>query len=245
MADSFGNRTDPFMLIDPSILPLALPDTSLENLGNYVSLFEKWNDRFSFSKFNSYTDILDHLIKPSLSLAHLVDPDTHLLDIGSGPGIPGIPIKLARPELDLTIIESSSKALEFLTEVKNSLNISGLTIISGRAETLAHDPLLRNQFDTVIVRAFAPIPIVVEISAAFLKISGKLIIQSAGEISSGLELRNKQSMKVGLRFNRVGSLGPAIDGSIPVYFAIFTKVIDTPSEFPRAWNRIKKAPLWS
>jgi 16S rRNA (guanine527-N7)-methyltransferase len=225
-------------------LPFVISAEDCRNFTQYIDLFKKWNHRYKFTKFGSTDEILNKLIVPSIYLGCLIKPDATLLDIGSGPGIPGIPVKLSLPNVKLIIIESEVKAVEFLSEVKASLKIDTLKIVHGRAEDHARDFGLTGIFDTAIVRAFAPVPVVVEIASAFLKPEGILLIQCAGDISTSLVSENKSSLKVGMMFDRVGSLKPGIESIKPIYFSMYVKVGETPVDYPRTWKRIKKSPLW-
>ncbi|MCX6647745.1 MAG: 16S rRNA (guanine(527)-N(7))-methyltransferase RsmG [bacterium] len=239
------NDFDPGAIADAlNSLPFKISADDCVKLSGYIDLLKKWNHRYKFTKFESTSEILNKLIIPSIYLGCLIEPDTTLLDIGSGPGIPGIPVKLSLPEIKLTIIESNIKAVEFLSEVKTQIKINSLNTVYGRAEDHARDSELKGMFDTVIVRAFAPVPVVVEVASAFLKLDGILIIQCAGDISSTLASENKSSLKVGMRFDRVGSLKPGFENIAPIFFSIFVKVGEIPPEYPRTWKRIKNAPLW-
>jgi 16S rRNA (guanine527-N7)-methyltransferase len=160
-------------------LPFDPDPDFVNNIVAYIGYFKSWNDKLKFSKYKSSLEIFRKLIMPSLSLSCLIEPDSSLLDIGSGPGIPGVPIKLVRSGVDLTIIESSKKALEFLSFVNTEISHKAIKIKPGRAEILAHDPDLRGKFKTSILRAFAPIPVVIEIASAYLQIDGRVIIHSS------------------------------------------------------------------
>lgn len=226
-------------------LPFDPDPNAIKNLTAYIALFKSWNDKLNFSRYKSPTNILDKLILPSLCLACLVGTDGSLLDIGSGPGIPGVPIKLVHSGIDLTIIESSKKALEFLAFVNNEILGKAALIKPGRAEVLAHEPTLREKYRAAVVRAIAPIPIVLEIASPFLHIDGQLLIHSSLEQSEDdLVYKNDHALIVGMELDRIGAMKPEFIDIEPVHFIQYRKIADTPDIYPRSWARIKSDPLW-
>jgi 16S rRNA (guanine527-N7)-methyltransferase len=225
-------------------LPFDLDPEAINKLLAYIGLFISWNDKLNFSRFKTPTKIFSKLILPSLCLASLVGPQGSLLDIGSGPGIPGIPIKIVHKKIDLTIIESSRKALEFLSFVNYKVLDKAVLIKSGRAENLAHEPELREKYLAVVVRALAPIPIVLELASPFLLIDGDLFIHSSFEQSEeDLDYTNVLALNVGMEYRYGSSIGEFVNIE-PIHFIKYRKVANTPDIYPRSWKRIKNAPLW-
>ena len=243
MSDANPSMSDPF----PTRLARSydLTPDCLGKLSQYILLFAEWNSKFRFSKFSSPEAIADHLIGPSLALHVLLPLHSRIIDLGSGPGIPGIPIAILRPDLHLSLLESGISQLEFLQACKSGLALDRVEILEGRAEELAHDPLLRASFDCVIARAFAPLPIVVEVASGYIRPGGLLTIQSSGSVSTRLADRNDASATVGAIFDRLGAVLPAADPQYPIYYIRYCQCKAPPSKYPRPWKKMKKNPLWS
>ncbi len=243
MSDANPSMSDPIATRLARTYDLT-PDC-LNKLSPYILLFAKWNSNFGFSNYSSSEAIADHLIAPSLALHVLLPPHSRIIDLGSGPGIPGIPLAIARPDLSVCLLESGGKPLEFLQACKSALTLDNIEILEGRAEELAHDPLLRASFDCVIARAFAPLPIVVEVASGYIRPGGLLTIQSSGSVSTRLADRNDASATVGAIFDRLGAILPAAYQQYPIYYIRYCQCKAPPSEYPRPWKKMKKNPLWS
>ncbi len=105
----------------------------------------------------------------------LLDGQLRVLDLGTGPGFPGIPLKILRPELDMTLLDATRKKVEFVGEVAEALGLKGVRALWGRAEELAHDAGEREAYDRVVSRAVAPLPVLLELALPFLRPGGWLI----------------------------------------------------------------------
>lgn len=221
-------------------LPFDLDKSSLDQLARYIILFGKWNVRYNFSRSVSTEEIITDLIVPSLLFGLLMDHQASAVDLGTGPGIPGIPIKILFPDLKLTLIESSGRLLEFLRSVRDEIDLPDLTIEDGRAEDLAHNPHMRGRFDFAIARSFAPLPVVAETASGFLRPGGHLIVQCSGDTSSDIP----PSTDPGIVFNRIGAVLPGIPDFHPLFFIRFLQISRAPEEYPRGWKKMKNQLLW-
>ncbi|HET9476589.1 MAG TPA: 16S rRNA (guanine(527)-N(7))-methyltransferase RsmG, partial [Dehalococcoidia bacterium] len=96
------------------------------------------------------------------------------IDIGSGAGFPGLPIKIARPDLQLTLLEATGKKARFLELTVRELDLAGVTVVNGRAEEMAHDAAHRGAYALALARAVAPLPVLVELALPFLHVGGYL-----------------------------------------------------------------------
>ena len=109
-------------------------------------------------------------------LDHLGDAQS-LVDVGSGAGLPGLPIKIARPELEVTLIEADQGKAAFLVHVCAALGLERVDVVARRAEDAGHDPRLREKFDVAVARALAPTPVLVELCLPFVRVGGRLLAQ--------------------------------------------------------------------
>ena len=105
----------------------------------------------------------------------MLRPDAAVLDVGAGAGFPGVLLKIAWPGIRLTLIEATAKKTAFLSALVEALAFGERRVLTGRAETLAHDPALRGRFDLVVARAVAPLPALLELTLPFARVGGRVV----------------------------------------------------------------------
>ncbi len=178
----------------------------------------------------------------SLCISPLISKNAHVLDIGSGGGLPGVALAIARDDLYVTCLDSSNKSVGFLSQIfgaRGSLPVL-FAVILGRAEEVAHDARYREKYDIVTGRALAPLALQAELSAGFVKVGGVFLpMRTPREIQ---DAKNLQAQKLGMTLTDLKSISiPPLNAVrlIPVY----KKQGRTPAEFPRAWAKIKTSPL--
>jgi 16S rRNA (guanine527-N7)-methyltransferase len=117
------------------------------------------------------------LVEDSLVLTdHLGDART-VVDVGSGAGLPGLPLKIARPDLELTLVESDQDKAAFLVHACATLGLAGVEVVARRAEEVGHDPRFREAFDVAVARALAPLPVLAELCLPLVRVGGRLLAQ--------------------------------------------------------------------
>ena len=164
------------------------------------------------------------------------------IDIGSGAGFPGLPIKIVRPDLELTLLEATGKKARFLELVVQSLGLAGVTVVNGRAEDLAHDLEHRGAYALALARAVAPLSALVELALPFLRVGGHLA--AAKGSAAPRETREAQNALdiCGGRIMAVQPLDVPGPGPIP-NLVLVKKVRETPSPYPRRPGTPAKRPL--
>ena len=186
-----------------------------------------------------------HFLEPLALLAALEEIDAlgeTAIDIGSGAGFPGLPIKIVRPALRLTLLEANAKRAAFLERLVQSLGLERVTVVNDRAEQVAHNPEHREAYDLVLARAVAPLPTLVELTLPFLRLGGVL----AAPKGSGAP-REVREAAAALRAcgGHVESIHPLqIPGAeTSPTLVIVRKASDTPQRFPRRTGIPAKRPL--
>jgi 16S rRNA (guanine527-N7)-methyltransferase len=205
-----------------------------EQLGQFEAFEEalyRANEVMNLTRVQKEECWIRHFVD-SLLFQDLVPLNSSVLDIGTGPGLPAWPLACARPDLSITAMDSSGKMLGFL----RSQPLPNLNIIQSRAE----EWMVREEFDVVTGRAVAPLPVQLEISAAFAKVEGSVIpMRTPAERS---EANKFAASQLGLKLEASDERGlPGTD--IRRLFLTFRKVEKTPPRFPRAWSEIKRKPL--
>ena len=164
------------------------------------------------------------------------------IDVGSGAGFPGLPIKIARPDVDLTLVEGTGKKARFLESIVAELGLAAVTVVDARAEELAHNPVHRGAFRLALARTLAPLPVLLELTLPFLSMEGVLAAPKGG--AAQRELRESA--------NALAELGGAIEAAPPMELAmdgpqqtviIVRKTGPTPERYPRRPGMPSKRPL--
>ena len=165
-----------------------------------------------------------------------------LIDIGSGAGFPGMPLKILIPDLDLTLLDAQNKRVDFLKSLGESLNLNNINYIHGRAEETARDLQYHENFDFAVSRAVAALPVLIELALPFVKIGGRFLAMKS--------IRADQELSDAARAIQIlgGEVEKIQDYTIPGAdishrLIIIHKIKPTPSRYPRAFAKIKKSPL--
>jgi 16S rRNA (guanine527-N7)-methyltransferase len=172
---------------------VTLNQHMLQMLLMYFNELKEWNQKVNLTSLrNDRVIIIDHFIDSLSVVPHL--PQTgNLVDIGSGAGFPGLPIKIAKPELDVTLIEAKRKKINFLRQVIILLNLSHITAVHGRIEKLVSDNEC-GLFDILIARAFSALEMLLQLASPMLKRGGQLIAMKSKEGEKEL-LRTRALLK--------------------------------------------------
>ncbi len=159
-----------------------------------------------------------------------------LIDIGSGAGFPGVALKIARPDLTITLVEAVGKKAEFLHHIITLLKLAGITVIQSRAEDLAHDQNYRQHYDIATARAVAKLSVLAEYVLPFLKVSGIFIAMKQTGTGELADARNALAI-LG------GSHAKIIPTNNNHELIVIEKVKDTLDEYPRRAGMPAKRPL--
>ena len=160
-----------------------------------------------------------------------------LIDVGCGAGFPGVPLKIACPEMDLTLLDSLGKRMHWLEEVLPSLGVEASYII-GRAEEALEGR--REQYDFATSRAVARLNILLELTAPYVKVGGKVLAMKGAAAEEELLEAKGAIKKLGLQLEGVHTF--PLDGTAHNVI-VFRKVSSTPSQYPRRYSKIKQSPL--
>ena len=236
-------------------LTQGLRDMGLELTSSQAKQFElyyqellEWNKRINLTSITDYEEVqIKHFLDSTtviLALAReeMNKPDLSIIDIGTGAGFPGLPLKILLAQSRLVLLDSTAKKAAFLRHISQKLKLSNVEIVTGRAEEIAHLPLYRQQFDLVVSRAVASLPTVVELALPFCQIGGKFVAQKKGEISQEITKASKAINVLGGRLNQVKEieLGEFSDER---YLVIIDKICPTPEKYPRRPGIPKRRPI--
>ena len=228
-------------------LRLKLSD---EQLGRYEAFYRElidWNRKFNLTAITDYDGVqIKHFLDSLsvvLALPEVPPPQGYrVIDIGTGAGLPGIPLKITFPEIKLALLEATRKKATFLEHIKTVLGLNDVEVVAMRAEEAAHLESLREQFDLALVRAVAALPALVEMTLPFLRVGGRLIAQKKGDIKDEVASAKTAIKLLGgnlIEVKRI-ELPELADNR---FLVVIDKVAPSPAIYPRRPGLPAKQPL--
>lgn len=222
---------------------MALSEKQSEQFDIYYKLLIEWNEKINLTAITAPDEVaVKHIIDSLSAWQETFNSAAKAIDIGTGAGFPGIPLKIMHPKLHLTLLDSLAKRLNFLKEVLVQLNISDVELLHGRAEDIGRDKKYREKFDLVFSRAVAKMSVLseyalplVEINGCFIALKGKKYKEEAAEVKNALSI-------LGGRLDKIKPVHlPGLDD---IRAVIYTKKIKkTPQLYPRKAGTPEKKPL--
>jgi 16S rRNA (guanine527-N7)-methyltransferase len=223
---------------------LKLSPAQLELLARYADLLVEWNQKINLTAIISPEEIrVKHFLDSlSCSLAFKGTDVSKMIDIGTGAGFPGIPLKIIYPEIQLTLVESVTKKTQFLYEVVQVLSLEDVEIYPSRAETLGKQADHRESYSWAVARAVASLPILCEYLLPLVNIGGFMLAQKGD--TALVELEQAQSAIEILGGKTVETIPVELPGVTQErYLVIIEKVSQTPEKYPRREGIPSKRPL--
>jgi 16S rRNA (guanine527-N7)-methyltransferase len=225
-------------------LDIVLSEKQIEQFITYYEMLVEWNNVMNLTAITEYEDVMKKHFIDSISLikAYDVTKNVSVIDVGTGAGFPGLALKIAYPNLKITLLDSLNKRINFLDAVIEKLGLSDIDTIHGRAEDYAKKGKLREDFDLCVSRAVANLSTLSEYCLPFVKVGGKFISYKSEKITE--EMNNATgaiSILGGKIVNQVEFMLPNSD----IYRNLFVidKVKETPSKYPRKAGMASKEPL--
>jgi 16S rRNA (guanine527-N7)-methyltransferase len=227
-----------------NLYQIILTPKQLEQFSLYEKLLLEWNEKINLTAIRDVPGIRTKHFLDSLSVARVFAkaPPSCLIDVGTGAGFPGIPLKIIFPQIRLVLVESVGKKANFCQLVVDTLSLSGVEVQTNRAEELAHQPKFRERFDLVVARAVANMPILAEYLLPLVHVGGKMIAQKG--VSAHEETQSAtHALKI---------LGGELETILPVelpgvsderFLVVVKKVAATPPQYPRHAGLPVKKPL--
>jgi 16S rRNA (guanine(527)-N(7))-methyltransferase GidB len=214
----------------------------IDKLFKYKDLLLEWNQKINLTAIEEETDIyIKHFIDSFSILPFLKGQKISMIDIGTGAGFPGIPVKIAQKEAEVVLLDSLDKRVGFLNNVINELKLKGIVALHGRAEDFGTRAEFREKFDVSVARAVAALPVLLEYCLPFVK-TGGIFIAMKGSNTEEVDNSNKALEVLGGKVEEIRELIlPFSD--INRNIIIVRKYRQTPTKYPRKAGKPSKEPL--
>lgn len=214
----------------------------IEQFEKYMELLKDWNTKINLTAIEDDRDIvIKHFIDSLSILPYVNDEEKKLIDIGTGAGFPGIPLKIANKNIKVTLLDSLEKRVKFLNEVIKSINISKITAIHGRAEDMGINSSYREKYDIAVARAVANLPVLLEYCLPFVKING-IFIAMKGSNTEEFENCSKALDILGGKIEKIEKMELPFT-NMERNVIVVRKFRQTPTKYPRKAGKPVKEPL--
>ena len=225
-----------------SKIDINLDNEICNKLYNYMNLLLEWNEKINLTAITDEKEIiLKHFID-SFTINKFINSGDKMLDIGTGAGFPGLPIKIIRPEVDVFLMDSLNKRINFLNEVIELLQLKNIEAFHSRAEEMAKNNKFREKFDVVTSRAVAKLNILLEYMLPYTKVNGKCLCMKGPNIEEEIKEAEKALKILGGEIEKIEKI-ILPDSNIERNIIIIRKKSATPLKYPRKPGMPTKEPL--
>ncbi|HOB20248.1 MAG TPA: 16S rRNA (guanine(527)-N(7))-methyltransferase RsmG [Candidatus Atribacteria bacterium] len=232
------------LLAGSADMGITLDTESTEKFQKYLEMLTDWNTRINLTAITDPEEIVVQHFLDSLSLltTGLIKKDAAVLDMGTGAGFPGMPLKIAVPEIGLTLVDSVSKKVNFLNELITALGLEKARALHGRAEDLGRQKSMRESYDIVVSRAVAELRVLLEYTLPFVRTGGWCIFNKGPGALDEIKAAGRAATVLG------GGELSCIAVSVPMSekthnLVMIRKERPTPEKYPRPAGKPKKDPL--
>ena len=221
---------------------IEINDKQLEQFDKYMKLLLEWNEKINLTAIVEPDEVKIKHFLDSLTILKYIESDDRIIDIGTGAGFPGIPLKIIKTNSKITLLDSLNKRINFLNLVIEQLELKDIQAIHGRAEEYAKNKIYREKYDIAVSRAVANLSTLVEYMLPFVKVGGKCICMKGANVNEEIEKAK----------NAINELGGKIEKIDNFYLSknenerniiIIKKIKETKLKYPRKAGIPSKEPL--
>ena len=239
MNDDFNNK----MIELSKKIDMSITEMQIKKFFEYMQLLLEWNEKINLTAITEVNDIiLKHFID-SLTIIKYIKESDKIIDVGTGAGFPGIPIGIMNSKIDITLLDSLNKRINFLNEVCNKLDLKNIKTIHGRAEDFGQNIDTREKFDIAMSRAVANMTTLVEYLLPFVKVGGCAICMKGPEIDEELSKAEFAIKELGGKVEKVENF-VLPNSDIERNIVIIKKISDTPNKYPRKAGTPSQSPMF-
>lgn len=219
---------------------LSFDEAVIEKFSLYEKLLLEWNEKMNLTAITAHDEILNKHFTDSFSFHSIIPHGAHLVDVGTGAGFPGLPLKIVRPDLTVTLMDALQKRLTFLDTVTDALSLTNVETLHMRAEDAGHSPLCREQYDVACARAVASLPVLCEYCMPLVK-KGGLFLALKGP--DGREEAKKSKNAIKILGGELMEIRDVCWQNMEHVVIVIQKTSQTPSKYPRKAGKPQKSPI--
>ena len=223
---------------------IELNEKMLQDLSVYKGMLKEWNEKINITTITEDEEIDKKHFVDSLSpaLTGLFDGDEKVIDIGTGGGFPGLPLKIRNRSLRVTLLDSLNKRIVFLHQVIGELRLDGIDALHGRAEELGLKAEYRENYDVCVSRAVASLDTLSEYCMPFVKVGGHFISMKGPEVDDEVRMSKKAIETLGGHVEEIKYVHIP-ESDIVHSLIVIRKIKNTPKKYPRPGGKPKKSPI--
>lgn len=222
-------------------IDINVSDENIKKLYEYMTILLDWNEKINLTAITNVDEIIEKHFIDSLTILRYIKDSDKVIDVGTGAGFPGIPLAI-NSNANLTLLDSLNKRINFLEEVKNTLGLSNVQNIHGRAEEVARQKNHREMYDVAVSRAVAPMNILVEYLLPFVKVGGICICMKGPNASEEISKANNAINLLGGKY--IDQINIKLkNGEIDRNLIIIKKINNISNKYPRKPGVPTKQPL--
>ena len=223
---------------------LKISDNQVKKFLKYEELLLIWNEKMNLTAITESTEIYDKHFADSLTcvLSDKIVPGSKVIDVGTGAGFPGVPLKIYEPSIELTLLDSLNKRINFLKEVSQELELENVEFLHGRAEDFGQDEEYREKFDIVVSRAVADLSILLEYCVPFIKVGGYFVSHKGKKCYDEIENAKDALQILNMEVESISKIQNSKLSS-DHYIIVMKKISKTDSKYPRRAGKPIKKPL--
>lgn len=223
-------------------IEIELTDSQLNAFETYYDMLIDRNKVMNLTAITEFDEVMDKHFLDSVYLFRSIklEADYKLIDIGTGAGFPGIPLKIVFPELKITLLDSLNKRVGFLNDLIEELNLNDIEAIHGRAEDIARNKAYRASYDIAVSRAVANLSTLSEYCLPFVKIGGKFVSYKSGDCADEVDNAKAAIHLLGGKINKIDEFSYSNNSRS---FIVIDKVMNTSNKYPRKAGLPSKKPL--
>lgn len=236
------DRFSDLLMLDMKLLGINLEKKQMEQFYQYMNLLIEWNEKINLTAITEPEDIIKKHFVDSITIAPYIKDTNNLIDVGTGAGFPGIPLKILNDSINITLLDSLNKRLIFLNEVISKLNLNNIKTQHARAEEAGINKEFREKYDIAVSRAVAPLNILVEYLLPFVKVGGNVICMKANSVDEEVKIAQNAIKILGGKVEKIEEfILPNTD--IGRTIIVIKKIKNTPNKYPRKAGTPAKQPI--
>ena len=223
-------------------LGINISNEQAEKFYLYTNMLLEWNEKINLTAITEQNEIIQKHFIDSLTINKYVNESASIIDVGTGAGFPGIPLKIVREDISVTLLDALNKRINFLNEVIEQNELTNIETIHARAEEAGKNKALRESFDIATSRAVAPLNVLVEYLLPLVKIGGKCICMKGSNAKEEIENSRKAISILGGKIEKIEEL-ELPNSDIKRTIIVIKKKKNTPAKYPRKAGTPSKMPI--